>query len=555
MLKSLSIQNFILIEDIEIDFHKGLNIITGETGAGKSIIIQALGLLLGNRLTSTPLFNADNKCVIEGVFNHVPLPAKDFLKENEFEVNEELIIRREISTQGKSRAFINDTPANLNDLKDLMIHVLDIHAQQDTFSKLLSDTFFIEVADRLADNELLFKKYSAIYSQWNSQNKKLQELKKIAESSQNEIDFNTFLWEEIQEVNINIEEDTNLESRLNLIKNAELIKTTLFNALGILSEAEINISDMLRESYRLISSAAQDSGDKLGKALENADNIIEQTDDLIKELSNFSNSINFDEEEYALLSERNNKISRLLKKHQLVDVILLSEFQNQLKAKIDSYSSNENLIIELESKLKELQSQAVSYANELSEKRKLQFKHIENSITETLQLIGMQYAQVKIHHTKLDEALINQTGIDSISMLLSPNKGSSFKKLTEVGSGGEKSRLMLAIQNLLAGSIELPTLVLDEIDTGISGEVALKVGTLLKKMAVNYQLISITHLPQIAAKADRHFFAYKDNSSAKTISKVKILTEREQINEISIMLGGENYNASASNHAQSLIKG
>lgn len=553
MLKSLSIQNFILIEDIEIAFHEGLNIITGETGAGKSILIQALGLLLGNRLSAEPLFDKEKKCVIEAVFDKLPLIANAYLEENDLKEDNQLIIRREITPQGKSRAFINDTPANLNELKELMAHVLDIHAQQDTFSKLLSDTFFIEIADRLAENDLLLKDYQVSYKQWNSQNQKLLELKKQAQSSQNEVEFNTFLWNEIEELGLDVESDTSIEEKLSIIKNAESIKSALYNAIQILSDSEINVSDMLRDSYRLIGNAASEAGKELELLLKNADAIIGQTDDLIRGLNNFAENVNFDEEEYQILIERNDKISRLLKKHYLTDVQSLFEFQNDLKNKIDAYSHSESAINELEVLVNQSHAQALKLAKQLSEKRQNQFAYIEERITQTLQIIGMQFAQVKVKHQVLLENALNLTGIDEIALMLSPNKGSSFKSLNEVGSGGEKSRLMLAIQDLLAGSIELPTLVLDEIDTGISGEVALKVGSLLKRMAKNYQLISITHLPQIAAKADRHFYVFKDNTNEKSTSKVKVLNPQEQLNEIAMMLGGENYDSTAASHAQSLI--
>lgn len=553
MLKSLSIQNFILIEDIEISFHEGLNIITGETGAGKSILIQALGLLLGNRLSSEPLFDKEKKCVIEAVFDKLPLQATTYLEENDLAEDSHLIIRREITPQGKSRAFINDTPANLNQLKELMTHVLDIHAQQDTFSKLLSDTFFIEIADRLAENDLLLKDYQVSYKQWNRQNQKLLELKKQAQSSQNEVEFNTFLWKEIEELGLDVENDTSIEEKLSIIKNAESIKSTLYNAIQILSDSEINVSDMLRDSYRLIGNAASEAGKELELLLENADAIIGQTDDLIRGLNNFAENVNFDEEEYQILIERNDKISRLLKKHYLTDVQSLFEFQNDLKNKIDAYSHSESAINELEILVNQSHTQALKLAKQLSQKRQNQFAYIEEKISQTLQIIGMQFAQVKVHHQVLAENVLILTGIDEIALMLSPNKGSSFKSLNEVGSGGEKSRLMLAIQDLLAGSIELPTLVLDEIDTGISGEVALKVGSLLKRMAKNYQLISITHLPQIASKADRHFYVFKDNTNEKSTSKVKVLNPQEQLNEIAMMLGGENYDSTATSHAQSLI--
>jgi DNA repair protein RecN (Recombination protein N) len=553
MLKSLSIQNFILIEDIEIAFHEGLNIITGETGAGKSIIIQALGLLLGNRLAAEPLFDKEKKCIIEATFDKLPIVANSYLEENDLNDGNNLIIRREITPQGKSRAFINDTPTNLNDLKELMAYVLDIHAQQETYSKLLSDTFFIEITDRLAENGLLIKEYQVSYHQWNSHNQKLQELKKQAQSSQNEVDFNVFLWKEIEELNLDIESDTSIEEKLSIIKNAESIKSALYNAIQILSDSEINVSDMLRDSYRLIGNAASEAGKELELLLENADAIIAETDDLIRGLNNFAEQVNFDEEEYQILVERNDKINRLLKKHFLQNVESLFEFQKDLKNKIDAYSHSETAINELEVLVQQSHKYALKLAKELSEKRQKQFNYVEEKITETLRIIGMQFAQVKISHQILDDKTLNLTGIDEIKLTLSPNKGASFKSLNEVGSGGEKSRLMLAIQDLLAGSIELPSLVLDEIDTGISGEVALKVGSLLKKMANNYQLISITHLPQIAAKSDRHFYVFKDNSNERSTSKVKVLNPQEQLNEIAMMLGGENYDSTAISHAKSLI--
>ncbi len=553
MIKSLSIQNFILIEDIEITFHEGLNIITGETGAGKSILIQALGLLIGNRLSVEPFFDKEKKCIIEAVFDKLPPQATAYLEENDYAEDNHLIIRREITPQGKSRAFINDTPANLNELKELMAHVLDIHAQQDTFSKLLSDSFFIEIADKLVENDLLLKEYQILYKQWNSQNQKLSELKKQALTSQNEVDFNIFLSKEIEELGIDVESDSSIEEKLSTIKNAESIRSTLYNAIQILSDSEINVSDMLRDSYRLIGNAASEAGKELELLLEDADAIIGQTDDLIRGLNSFAENVSFDEEEYQILVERNDKINRLLKKHYLTDIQSLLEFQNDLKIKIDAYSNNENAIKELEILVSQSHDHALRLAKQLSEKRQNQFVYIEEKISKTLQIIGMQFAQVRVKHRVLEEKSMNLMGIDEIALMLSPNKGSSFKSLNEVGSGGEKSRLMLAIQDLLAGSIELPTLVLDEIDTGISGEVALKVGSLLKRMAKNYQLISITHLPQIAAKADRHFYVYKDNSNERSTSIVKVLNAQEQLNEIAMMLGGENYDSTAASHAQSLI--
>lgn len=554
MLKSLSIQNFILIKDIEINFHKGLNIITGETGAGKSILIQALGLLLGNRMISDPWLDKERKCVIEGTFNHLPVQAKQFLKENEMDDDGDLIVRREISQQGKSRIFINDTPVNLNDLKELAIHILDIHAQQDTISKLLSDTFFIEITDRLAGNETLLNRYKEAYIQWKDLTGQLEKMKRMAQASLSEVEYNTFLWNEIQELNPDVEADTGIEDKLRILKNAESIKSTLYNALAILSESEVNITDMLRETYRLISNAASDAGKELEGTLENTDQIIGMTDDLTKQILNFADRISFDEEEYAMLTERMDKISRLLKKHHLKDVMELCALRDELRSKIQAYSNSEELVATLEKQVLEAHQNALKLARDLSSGRQKRFESIEQKITATLRDIGMQYAEVKIDHQILHDNQINVTGIDNIRLLLSPNKGSQFKPLTEVGSGGEKSRLMLAIQDLLAGSVELPTLVLDEIDSGISGEVALKVGALLRRMAIDYQLISITHLPQIAARADRHFFVYKDNSHSKSITEVNILNEEERTREIAQMLGGAKFDQTAVSHAQSLMK-
>ena len=548
MLETLLIKNYAIIESIELKFHHGFNIITGETGAGKSILLGALGLILGKRADTQVLRNKEEKCIIEAHFSIAQYQLENFFEEHEIEYDSACIIRREIQTTGKSRAFINDTPVNLNTLQELANFLVDIHAQGET-QKLLDEYFFCSVLDRMANQEAATKTYTQAFAHYKSLIRKQNQLIAEREQLQKEYDFNLFMYNEFEHIELNETIYKELEQEIDVQQNAELILQNIQNIEQLLDDNEYSIIPQLIQTNKLLQDIAP-----YGKHFSEAKEIIEQTLDNLKSiqkaLNNESGKTEYQPEQLAELQEKLTTYNRLMQKHQVKDIAALIRIKNTYEEKINNYNNHDELVQQLNTEIRDSKNNLLKQAKEISKKRTEKIAGFEKDLSIILQQIGMPFAKVEFQVTITQ---LNEKGIDAIQLLFSPNKGIPTQTLQQVGSGGEKSRLMLAVKSLTAQTKALPTLIFDEIDTGISGEVANKVAELLKNIGKTHQIIAITHLPQVAAKAQHHYFVYKKHDKAITYTNIRELNNDERIHEIAIMLSGDNPNEAAIQNAKILM--
>lgn len=549
MLASIHIKNYAIIESIELDFYSNFNVITGETGAGKSILLGALGLILGKRADSQVLRNKDEKCIIEAHFNIENHQLQYFFDENDIEYDNICIIRREIAVNGKSRAFINDTPVNLDTLQALTAHLVDIHAQGET-QKLLDEFYFCSILDKMAEQETETDHYTQTFNQYKSLQKKLNGLIEEKNQLQKEYDFNLFVYNEFE--NIDLEDNTyqNLEQELALQQNAELILQNLQNIDVALDANEFSILSQLTQANKQLNTISEFST-VFSEAKAELEQILDSLKSIHKQLNHEACKIEYQPEKLDSLQEQISVYNKLMQKHQVKSIDELLNVKNSYKSKIDAYTNHDELINDLEQQIKNIEKELNAQAKKISKNRLSKVASFEKELSSILQQIGMPFAKVEF---QVSETKLNSKGIDAIQLLFSPNKGIPTQSLQQVGSGGEKSRLMLAIKSLTAQTVALPTLIFDEIDTGISGEVANKVADLLKQIGQQHQLIAITHLPQVAAKANHQFFVYKQHDKAVTYTSIKELSETERVHEIAVMLSGENPNKAAIENAKILMQ-
>lgn len=549
MLQHLRIQNFALIEETEVDFSKGLTVITGETGAGKSILLGALGLTLGNRADVGSLHDKTKKCVIEAKFNIKAYQLQTFFEEQELDFEEVTTIRREITPEGKSRAFINDTPANLSILKELGERLIDIHSQHETL--LLKETNFqFELVDAFAQTTILFSDYKKQFSVLQKLRKQLEELTHQEVQAKKELDYFQFQFNELDEANIKVGEQLQLEEESETLENAEFIKSNLSKSAIAINGGDENILS----SLALIKQQLQ-SVSKFGKHFSE---LYERINSVYIELKELANDLDAAESEVvynnARLEEVNaqlDKLNRLLKKHGVSSEEDLLKIKEDIETKLLQFSSLELQIEKTTKEISVAEKLCKALAVDLSDKRKKSLADIEQNIKTMLGSLSMGNAQFKIELTAQKELSTN--GLDLISFLFTANKGADFKELHKTASGGELSRLMLCIKALLAERTALPTIIFDEIDTGVSGDVADKIGTILLAMGKSLQVITITHLPQMASKGLNHLFVYKSDSKDKTTSSIKVLTKEERISEIAKMLSTGNPTETALKNAKELL--
>lgn len=549
MLQKLSIQNYAIIDELEIIFSGNLNVITGETGAGKSIIVGALGLILGERADSTALVKKDKKCIVEGVFEAKgKKDIKEFLTENDFDANEELLIRREIGTNGKSRAFINDTPVTLSQLNKLSSLLVDLHQQFDSL-ELTQHDFQREVIDALAGHTHLLNEYRELFRQWQQLKRELDELKERKQQFDREADYNRFQFKELDEAAFKENELENIDGELKMLSNAEGIKGTLSKVYFELNESETPVVQHLKTLLNQLSAyASYHSG--LPTLIQRLESAQIELQDIAGELDHISNQINYDPQRIEELNERLSLGYKLQKKHGVNSTNELLEIQNQLAEKLKIVLEIDETIQKNEKVLVKTHNHAFQLADNISANRRKQVKPLEEKVNKSLSQVGMPNAKLKVEIKTVE---LNLSGCDSIEFLFDANKSGQFQPVRKVASGGELSRLMLCIKSLVAASIDLPTLIFDEIDTGISGEAARQVGIIMKDLAAKRQLISITHQPQIAGKADAHFFVYKEivNDSVKT--NIRLLNNDERITAIAKMLSGEKPTAAAMENAREML--
>ncbi len=549
MIRKLHIQNYAIIDEIEIQFSNQLNIITGETGAGKSILMGALSLILGERADTNVLLKNDKKCFIEGTFAVSENPSvKQFLQDNELDVEEELVVRREITTNGKSRAFINDTPATIQQLRSLAKQLVDLHQQFDTLE--LGDTDFQrEVLDALASNKAVLQTYQIQYRQWQQTAKALQQLQQQKASFNKEIDYHQFLFDELNEVGLKENELEDIDNELKMLSNSEGIKTTLTKTYFELKESEQPITTSLKQLINQLNSYAA-YHPELPALIERLQSTHIELQDIAEETERINDSVNYDEQRINLINERLAAGYKLLKKHGVKTTNELLKIQAELEQKLQAVLHIDDAIVAKEKEVLQLFKQATATAETLAEKRLQQSQPLENHVNNLLLQVGMPNARLKV---EIKETALNNFGKNEIEFLFDANKSNRFEPIRKVASGGELSRLMLCIKSLVAQSIDLPTMIFDEIDTGISGEAAKQVGAIMKGLASSRQIICITHQPQIAGKANAHYFVYKEIKGEAVKTNIRLLTENERITAIAQMLSGEKPTAAALENAREMV--
>ncbi|MFZ4398629.1 MAG: DNA repair protein RecN [Bacteroidales bacterium] len=550
MLSHLLIENYALIEKLDIEFSSGFSVITGETGAGKSIIIGALSMLLGQRTDTGVLLNKSAKCVIEGSFDISKLKLLDFFETNELDNENPCILRREIAPNGKSRAFINDTPVNLNQLKELGEKLVDIHSQHNTLTLNNSD-FQMAVVDNIAENHELVKKYLSEFKHYQELNIQLQNLILKEKEANTNRDYLQFLFDELDEANLKIEEQEEIVKELEIQNNAEDIKTGLYKTISILSQSEINVIALLNE-LNIHLSKLSPFHSQIKEITARLQSCIIELKDISDESEILEEKVYYNSDLIERLTQRLDLIFRLEKKHNVSSVAELMNIYQKISEELYLIASFEDKIGVLENELKEVFEKVKKFAEELSLKRQSAIPLIENAVKEVLSNLGMDTAILKINLSKSDH--YTNSGCNGIVFLFNANKGGELKELSKVISGGELSRLMLAIKSIISKQKILPTVIFDEIDNGVSGDIAGKVGLIMKKMSTDMQLIAITHLPQIAAKADIHYFVSKQSDDKITRSKVKQLNGNEKVEEIAKMLSNENITISAIENAKELMR-
>lgn len=548
MLKHLTIKNYALIRHLELEPSAHLNVVTGETGAGKSIMLGAIGLLMGNRAETKVLWDENEKCVTEGVFNIKDYKLKSFFKSEDLDYDDNTVIRREISPGGKSRAFINDTPVTLEVMKRVGSMLMDIHSQHETLL-LGNQSFQLKLIDAYAENQSLLEQYAEVWSEYLKTKKEYETLTSEAETLRQEADYIRFQLDELTKANFEENEQSALESEIKIMEHAEEIKTRFQTVLELLSRSEYASRSSLGEARSHLQTVSS-YADKYTGLFQRLDSVLIELDDLLGEIENEEERIEFDPERAEFVKERLSVLYRLLKKHRAADLKELLVIQENLREK-DSITSNvDEALSKAKNAFDAADKKVRTFAAKISETRKKTLKPLSNQLVKLLQEVGILNATLQID---IQQTEPTPTGIDKIDILFSANKGIAPRPLAQVASGGEFSRLMFCIKYVMAEKTAMPTLILDEIDSGISGEVAIKLGNLMKSMSKTHQLITISHLPQVAAKGDAHYFVYKDNSAAKTMSNIRELKKDERIQEIAKMIGGENPSKIALQNAQELL--
>lgn len=553
MLSRLHIKNYALIDSLDISFDEHLNILTGETGAGKSIILGALGLILGQRAEGKYFFNQQKKCIIEGFFKVKNYQLDTFFDENDLDYEEETVLRREISLDGKSRAFINDTPVNLTTLKQVGEQLIDIHSQHATL-EISNQQIQLLVVDLMANHQELLENYKSSYKTYKKKVKQLDTLIEQSEKEKAELDYLQFQFDELEQAKLSADEQENLEQELQRLNHAEEIKSNLLNASTLLQNQEINALNLIKEASNQLQQAERYQQDinTLGDRLKSC---LIELKDIASEIEDIEQTISFDENKATLVNERLDLIYSLQKKHRVNSNLELLNYQEELSLKLNKILFADEDIERLQKEIQEEKLLLIEQAKTISLNRKNAIPAIEEYIIKILTEIGMANAYIKLEQLVKEENNFDQDGLDQIKFLFSANKGHQLQELSKVASGGELSRLMLSIKSLIAKKTALPTIIFDEIDTGVSGEVAHKVGNIMEKLAEDMQVITITHLPQMASKGKSHYYVYKEIKDNFTYSQIKKLNNEERILEIAKMLSGEHPKESAIQNAKELLFG
>lgn len=549
MLQKLSIRNYALIDTLEIDFNKGLNIITGETGAGKSIILGALSLILGQRAESRYFFNQDKKCVIEGSFLLADEQLKPLFESSDLDFQVETLLRREIAADGKSRAFINDTPVNLSTLKLIGENLIAIHSQHAT-QEISNADFQLLILDALANHQPLLKNYRQAYKQLKLAEQQLATLKQQTDEAKNKQDYEQFLFNELELANLKDGEQEELEQELERLTHAESIKKSLLVSTGLISENETAAINLLKEANLQLNSV-----DKFDPAIAELNgrlkSVLIELKDVANEISSIEESTEHNAQRLETIQERLDLFYSLQQKHRVGSNTELLVIQNQLSDNLNAILNSDEHLEKLQKEIDELNAKLFKQAKELDSNRRKAITLAEKEVGTALKKMSMPNAVLSFNLTTQPQ--LNNNGINEVQLLFTANAGQQAAPVGKVASGGELSRLMLAVKALLAKHTALPTLIFDEIDTGISGETALRVGEVIDALASDMQIMAITHLPQIAAKGNSHYFVYKNEKADKTTTGIKKLSSDERIGAIAEMLSGKNPGASALQNAKDLL--
>ncbi|OWY24414.1 DNA repair protein RecN [Sphingobacteriales bacterium UPWRP_1] len=551
MLQKLYVKNYALIDELELALTDHLNIITGETGAGKSIILGALSLILGQRVNTAAISNNQEKCVIEGVFLVAPYNLKPFFEEQGLDYEEETVLRREVTPSGKSRAFVNDTPVTLDVLQALSEQLVSLHAQHQTLH--LHDTgYHLHIIDTLANHAPLLAQYTELFKSYRKNQNRLHELETNYAAVQKELDYTLFQLNELEEAKLtDPREQEALEQELSRLNHAETIKQALMQGIYALDEQEASVLQQLRTVKNTLADVSRYT-QALEPLLERLDSVSIELQDISNELGLLESEIMMDPERAQEINDRLNIIYRLQKKHRLNTIAELLQLQQTLQAQVQSAENSDEAIKALKTEIAKQHAELQHLSGQMSVNRKKQLPVFEQQINGLLAEVGMPGATVKMAHT---QTALTANGIDNVEVMFSANKGLPPAEIRKVASGGELSRLMLCIQSLMADNTALPTLIFDEIDTGISGEVALKVGKVMQKLARGHQVICITHLPQIASKGNTHFFVYKQQNGNRTLTGIRRLQPQERVVEIAKMLSGDQPGQMAMANAKELLEG
>ena len=549
MLASISIKNYALINELHIDFSSGLSIITGETGAGKSILLGALGLVLGNRADLATLKNTTRKCVVEAVLSIDKYNLHDFFAREDIDYEINTIIRREILPSGKSRAFVNDTPVTLSVLTGLRSKLIDIHSQHQTL-QLSDQQFQFQLLDAFANNESKLASYQRGLVQYISEKNRLEEIQHAQREANLQYDYNSHLYNELLEANLVEDEQEALEEKLDKINNVEEIKQNLSEALQVSTDDTIGIQNLLYSLESKLTKIAPYSKE-YQELSERISSVKIELDDIVGELESANEQVDFNPSEATQLNDRLQLIYNLQKKHYVNSISELLLIQEELSVKVSTVENAEQYLLDQQTIVKEIANKLDVIALKISEARKRIIPTVSKQLEAILDNLGMSQARFKIQNTLAESYYKN--GKDVLSFLFSANKGGQFGELKKVASGGELSRIMLAIKKVLSENSHLPTIIFDEIDSGVSGEISNKMAHIMSQMSQQMQVITITHLPQIAAKGNQHYKVYKEEVNNTTTTNLKQLSKDERIVEIAEMLSGKNISDSALTHARELL--
>lgn len=551
MIKNLHIENYALIEQLDIDLYSGFSVITGETGAGKSIILGAIGLLLGQRADSKSIKAGAKRCVIEATFDVSNYEMNDFFEANDLDFDgSECIIRRELTSAGKSRAFINDTPASLTMLKEIGEQLIDVHSQHKNLL-LGKEDFQLGILDAMAGNGDLLAAYRDEYKEYKSLCRQLEKAIEESKQSRDDEDYLRFQADQLADANLQEGEQEELEEESETLEHAEEIKSALYSALGYLqSGEEMDAVQMMKQSMGKLQSIASvfASAEELAGRLESC---YIELKDIADEIETQADDVEYNPQRLEQVNDRLNTIYTLQKKHNVDSVAELIALQKEFEDKLDRIDNSDEFIEEIRRKMESQHEKAMAMAKKLSKARRDSAKNVEQAMVEKLLPLGMPNVRFKV---EIDSVELASTGIDSVQFLFNANKSGELKPVSQIASGGEIARVMLSLKALIAGAVKLPTIIFDEIDTGVSGSIAEKMAKIMKEMGdQNRQVISITHLPQIAGMGSHHYRVYKEDNEDSTVSHIIELNRDERIQELAHMLSGESISQAALDNAKSLL--